>query len=39
MVLAFVLGLSAVLVPIFGAIDLKNQVALGSNIMEFRSIC
>lgn len=32
-VLSFVLGLSAILVPIFGAIDLKNQVALGQNIM------
>ena len=31
-VLAFVLGLSAILVPIFGALDLKTQVSLGNNI-------
>ena len=38
-VLAFVLGLSVVLVPIFGALDLKKQMDQGENIMEFKSIC
>lgn len=39
MVLCFILGISAVLVPIFGAIDLMSQVKQGVNIMEFHSIC
>ena len=38
-VLAFILGLSAILVPIFGAIDLRAQIEQGINIMEFKSIC
>ena len=38
-VLSFVLGLSALLVPVFGAIDLQAQHAKGKNIFEFISIC
>lgn len=39
MVLAFILGLSAVLVPLFGTMDLIEQANRGKNIMQFRSMC
>ena len=39
MVLAFVLGISAILVPIFGAFDIQKQKNLGIDIMEVKSIC
>jgi uncharacterized membrane protein YfcA len=38
-VLSLVLGFSAVLIPIFGALDLKKEADLGKDIFAFRSFC
>ena len=38
-VLCFILGVSALLVPIFGTVDLAKQVQNGVDIMEFHSVC
>jgi hypothetical protein len=38
-VLTFILGFSAVLVPIFGALDLKTQYDEGQDVFAFRSFC
>lgn len=39
MVLTFILGISALLVPIFGAINLVGQAKAGADITKFSSIC
>jgi len=39
MILAVILGLSAVLIPIFAAIDLVEKSKSGENIFEFSSPC
>ena len=37
--LAFVLGLSTIMVPLFGAIDIYEEYLNGQNIMKFNSFC
>ena len=38
-VLTFILGLSVLLVPIFGALDLKKEAEQGQNILGMNSFC
>ena len=38
-ILSFILGFSAILVPIFGALDLLKEADAGKDIFELKSMC
>jgi FtsH-binding integral membrane protein len=37
--LSFILGLSALLVPLFALLDMKKSIESGKDILTFNSIC